>query len=147
MSHLLGCGRVALIVAQRQGIEMSDLHISLVALPTSGLRQPVVPGLGAIELALVQQNPGHMIKSVQPLAVAPFHGLTAKGFQRREIRRTRTTFHRLRQGQRRAGRRGGLALGQRDGDKQPCQNEGDNKRNRESGHAGSGWSRPCHTVR
>ncbi|MNI27066.1 hypothetical protein D3C73_807890 [compost metagenome] len=84
--HLLLDRQIALVVADGQGVQPRNGQVALVVLgPRLGL-QAIVPEGRLFEVPLVQDRPCDVIEPVQPLAVAPLHGLQAKGLQRREIR-------------------------------------------------------------
>ncbi|MNS51738.1 hypothetical protein D3C72_844290 [compost metagenome] len=107
--------QVALIIAGAEVVQMRDLDEALIALRPRSFFQTAVPEGGALELALVLNDPDDVINPVQPLAVPAPVGRLAKGFQLGETRPRGARLHGPQQIRRRtfAWRRGlDLGLGQ-----------------------------------
>ena len=94
-AHLVGGGRLALVVPQGQGVQPGDLDVAVGALVTRAFHEPVVPDPGRVELALVQKYPGDMIEALQTFAVVTAYRLAAERLKRPEIRRAGPPFDSL----------------------------------------------------
>ncbi|MNT07067.1 hypothetical protein D3C72_1417560 [compost metagenome] len=94
--------QLALIIAGAQVVQMRDLDEALIALRPRLFLQAAIPEGGALELALVLDDPDDVINPVQTLAVTALVGRFAKGLELSEARLRGALLHGAQQISRRA---------------------------------------------